>query len=101
MRLPLLLVPLLSLASMAGTAAAAEPLPVVATTSVLQDLVRNVGGDRVVVKSLVGPDGDAHTYEPSPSDAQAVSAARVVVINGLGLEGWLTRLMGAAKFSGT
>lgn len=100
MRLPLLLAPLLSLVFTAGAPAAADPLPVVATTSVLQDLVRNIGSDRVMVKSLVGPDGDAHTYEPSPSDAQAVSEARVVVINGLGLEGWLTRLMGAAKFSG-
>jgi zinc/manganese transport system substrate-binding protein len=82
-------------------AAMADPLPVVATTSVLKDLVENVGGDKVAVKSLVGPDGDAHTYEPTPSDAKAISAARLVVINGLGLEGWLTRLMGSAGFTGT
>jgi zinc/manganese transport system substrate-binding protein len=68
---------------------------------VLQDLVRNVGGDKVAVKTLVGPDGDAHTYEPTPSDAKAISGARLVVINGLGLEGWLTRLMGSAGFTGT
>jgi zinc/manganese transport system substrate-binding protein len=100
MRLSLLLLPLIPLAFSASVAASADPLPVVATTSVLQDLVRNVGGDKVTVKTLVGPDGDAHTYEPTPSDAKAVSTARVVVINGLGLEGWLTRLMGSAKFSG-
>ncbi|HEV2675214.1 MAG TPA: zinc ABC transporter substrate-binding protein [Aliidongia sp.] len=98
MRLFLLL---LSLAPLAAPAAEAAPLPVIATTSVLGDLVRNVGGDKVVVKTLVGPDGDAHTYEPTPSDAKAISTARLVVINGLGLEGWLTRLMGSTNFTGT
>ena len=101
MRLRLLLLPLIPFVFSSPSTAAAEPLPVVATTSVLQDLVRNVGGDKVAVKTLVGPDGDAHTYEPTPSDVKAISTARLVVINGLGLEGWLTRLMGSAKFSGT
>lgn len=101
MRLSLLLFPLIPFAFSAPAPAIADPLPVVATTSVLQDLVRNVGGEKVVVKTLVGPDGDAHTYEPTPSDVKAISTARLVVINGLGLEGWLTRLMGSAKFSGT
>lgn len=100
MRLRLLLLPLIPL-GLAFQTAAADPLPVVATTSVLQDLIRNVGGDKVAVKTLVGPDGDAHTYEPTPSDAKAISTARLVVINGLGLEGWLTRLMGSAGFTGT
>ncbi len=76
-------------------------LRIVATHSVLGDLVKNVASDSAEVTTLVGPDGDAHTYEPTPSDAKAISTARLVVINGLGLEGWLTRLMGAAKFSGT
>jgi zinc/manganese transport system substrate-binding protein len=93
------LLTLLPLGLMIQTAAA-DPLPVVATTSVIKDLVENVGGDKVAVKSLVGPDGDAHTYEPTPSDAKAISSARLVVINGLGLEGWLTRLMGSAGFAG-
>ncbi|MDB5362200.1 MAG: hypothetical protein JWO51_3497 [Rhodospirillales bacterium] len=101
MRLRLLFLPLIPLAFSVLSPAVADPLPVVATTSVLQDLVRNVGGDKVDVKTLVGLDGDAHTYEPTPSDAKAISTARLVVINGLGLEGWLTRLMGSAKFSGT
>ena len=95
-----LLLPLIPFIFSLISVAQADPLPVVATTSVLQDLVRNVGGDKVVVKSLVGPDGDAHTYEPTPSDAKSISSARLVVINGFGLEGWLTRLMGSAKFSG-
>ena len=100
MRLSLMLLPLLPLAFAIRTAAA-DPLPVVATTSVLEDLVKNVGGDKVAVKALVGPDSDAHTYEPTPSDAKEISAARVLVINGLGLDGWLTRLMGSTGFTGT
>jgi zinc/manganese transport system substrate-binding protein len=73
--------------------AAGQKLRVVASFSVLADLVRNVGGDRIELKTLVGPDGDAHVYSPIPADAQAVAAANLVVINGLGFEGWLPRLV--------
>ena len=68
-------------------------LPVVATFSILGDIVSNVGGDRVTVKSLVGPNGDAHVYSPSPADAKTLSDAKVIVTNGLGFEGWLARLI--------
>jgi zinc/manganese transport system substrate-binding protein len=72
----------------------AQPrLNVVASFSILGDLVRNVGGDRVDVTTLVGPDGDVHVYAPAPADAKRVADARLVVINGLGLEGWLPRLV--------
>lgn len=74
-------------------AAAANKLPVVATFSVLADLARNVGGDRVEVISLVGPNGDAHVYQPSPEDAKHLNAAKLILVNGLGLEGWLDRLI--------
>jgi len=80
-------------ASMAQT-----KIPVVATTSILGDFVKNVGGDRVEVTTLVGPNSDAHVYEPTPADAKNVAAAKAVVVNGLGLEGWMTRLF---KASGT
>ena len=70
----------------------------VATFSILGDLVRNVGGDRVEVKSLVGPNGDAHVYSPSPADAKKLADAKVVFTNGLGFEGWIARLI---KASGT
>jgi zinc/manganese transport system substrate-binding protein len=70
-----------------------DTLPVVATFSILGDLVGNVGGDRVVVKSLVGPNGDAHVYSPSPADAKTLADAKVIVTNGLGFEGWLSRLI--------
>lgn len=70
-----------------------DKLPVVASFSILGDLVQNVGGDRVAVKSLVGPNGDAHVYSPSPADAKTLSEAKVVFTNGLGFEGWIGRLV--------
>ena len=81
-------------------ARAAQPLGTVATISILADMVRQVGGNEVDVVSLVPPDGDAHTYEPRPGDLLAVRGARVVVENGLGLEGWMDRLRGASGFAG-
>lgn len=69
---------------------------VVATFSILGDLVKNVGGDRVEVSTLVGPNGDVHVYLPTPGDARKLAAAKVVFVNGLGLEGWLTRLISAS-----
>jgi zinc/manganese transport system substrate-binding protein len=77
----------------AQTQAQQTKLPVVATFSILGDIVSNVGGDRVEVKSLVGPNGDAHVYSPSPADAKTLADAKVIVTNGLGFEGWLARLI--------
>jgi zinc/manganese transport system substrate-binding protein len=81
--------------------AESEALKVVATFSILGDFVANVGGDKVAVTTLVGPDADTHTYQPTPADARAVAEARILVTNGLGLEGWLDRLKGAARSSAT
>lgn len=72
---------------------AAERLNVVASFSILGDFVRNVGGDRVNVTTLVGPDSDVHVYTPAPSDAKRIADAKLVIVNGLGLEGWLPRLV--------
>jgi zinc/manganese transport system substrate-binding protein len=83
--------------TMAPAAAAAE-LPVVATFSILGDLVKNVGGERIALTTLVGPDGDAHVYSATPADAKNVAEAKVVFTNGLGFEGWIERLV---KASGT
>jgi zinc/manganese transport system substrate-binding protein len=77
---------------------AQEKLKAVATFSILGDFVRQIGGDRVEVSSLVGPNGDAHVFSPTPDDAKTVLEAKVVFVNGLGLEGWLERLV---KASGT
>lgn len=79
-----------------GPAAAQEKLKVVATFSILADLVRNVGGERVEMKTLVGPNADAHVYSPTPTDAKAIADARLVFVNGLGYEGWITRLVQSA-----
>ena len=68
-------------------------LNVVASFSILGDFVRNVGGDRVDVTTLVGPNGDVHVYTPAPADAKKIADAKLVIVNGLGLEGWLPRLV--------
>jgi zinc/manganese transport system substrate-binding protein len=75
---------------------AEDRLKVVASFSILADFVKNVGGDRVSVTTLVGPDSDVHVYAPAPSDAKKIADARLLVINGLGLEGWLPRLVQSA-----
>ena len=72
------------------------PLEVVASFSILGDFVRNVGGGRVAVTTLVGPDGDVHVYSPTPADAARVADAKLLVVNGFGLEGWLPRLLQAS-----
>lgn len=78
---------------MASPVHAAERLTVVASFSILGDFVRNVGGDRVNVTTLVGADSDVHVYTPAPSDAKRIADAQLVIVNGLGLEGWLPRLV--------
>ena len=80
----------------ASPALAQTKVTVVATTSILGDLVKNVGGDRADVSTLVGPNSDAHVYSPSPLDARKLHEAQVVIVNGLGLEGWMTRLVQAS-----
>ena len=74
-------------------ARAQDRLNVVASFSILGDFVRNVGGDRVSVTTLVGPDSDAHVYAPTPADAKKIADAKLVIVNGLGFEGWLPRLV--------
>jgi len=77
-----------------------EPLPVVASFSILGDMTARIGGDRIAVTTLVDPDGDAHVFEPGPRDLRAVAGARVLVVNGLGFEGWMARLEQASGFAG-
>lgn len=68
----------------------------VATFSILGDLAKNVSGESADVAALVGPDGDVHVYAPTPADAKTVAAAKLVFVNGLGLEGWIDRLIAAS-----
>ena len=95
----LLLASLLAILA-AGPALAADRLPVVASFSILGDMVGRVGGDRVAVTTLVGPDGDAHVYEPTPDDIKSVAGAKLLVVNGLGFEGWMDRLAEASGYKG-
>ena len=83
-----------------GTAWADAPIDVVASFSILGDMVQQIGGDRVRVTTLVGPDGDAHVYQPTPADARSVAGARLLVVNGLGFEGWMERLTEASGYKG-
>jgi zinc/manganese transport system substrate-binding protein len=82
-------------------AQAADPMKVSASFSILGDMVKEVGGDRVEVFTFVGPNGDAHVYEPTPADAKELSESKILFINGLGLEGWMTRLEKSSGFKGT
>ena len=86
----------LTLLTLLFGSALAQPLEVVATFSILGDLVENVGGDNVSLTVLVGPDGDTHEYEPTPRDSVALAEAAVVFENGLGLETWLNDLYEAS-----
>ena len=79
---------------------AEEPLPVVATFSILGDMVERIGGEHIALTTLVGPDGDAHVYQPTPKVARSVAEADVLFLNGLEFEGWLERLAEAASFGG-
>jgi zinc/manganese transport system substrate-binding protein len=81
-------------------AMANEPLPVVASFSILADMVKQVGGPHVEVTSLVGPNSDAHVFDPTPADAKRLAAAKLVVVNGLGFEGWLNRLVKSSGYKG-
>jgi zinc/manganese transport system substrate-binding protein len=83
-----------------GTVQAADPIKVAASFSVLGDMVKQIGGDRVDVSTFVGPNGDAHVYEPTPGDAKTLAASAVLVVNGLGLEGWMGRLQKSSSFKG-
>nr|CDQ34171.1 Saliva-binding protein [Virgibacillus halodenitrificans] len=86
--------------TLSSAARAEAPMNVVASFSILGDMVENVGGAHVDVTTLVGPDGDAHVFSPSPTDARAVGEADLFVVNGLHFEGWLDRLVEASGYAG-
>jgi zinc/manganese transport system substrate-binding protein len=81
-------------------ARAADKVKAVASFSILGDMVKQVGGDRIDVITLVGPDGDAHVYEPTPADAKNLATAQILFNNGLGFEGWMDRLEKSSGFRG-
>ncbi|AZO68973.1 MAG: metal ABC transporter substrate-binding protein [Mesorhizobium sp.] len=91
----------ITLTAFGASAALAEPLKVVASFTIIADFAKNVGGDRINLTTIVGPDGDAHVYEPSPADAVAMAGADVVLVNGLHFEGFLQRLVDASATKAT
>ncbi|WP_098493571.1 metal ABC transporter substrate-binding protein [Collimonas sp. PA-H2] len=90
-----------ALLAISSNTVAAARIPVVASFSILGDIVSTIGGERVTVLTLIGPDQDAHVFEPTPADVKAIARARLVVVNGLGFEGWMERLAGAAGYRGS
>lgn len=97
----LLVAGLLLALAQASSAHAQDRLKIVTSFSILADFAKNVGGDCVEVTSLVGANGDVHVYTPAPADAKKVADAKLVIINGLGLEGWLPRLVQASGSKAT
>jgi zinc/manganese transport system substrate-binding protein len=91
----------ITLTASVASSAFAEPLKVVASFTIIADFAKNVGGDRINLTTIVGPDGDAHVYEPSPADAVAMAGADVVLVNGLHFEGFLQRLVDASATKAT
>jgi zinc/manganese transport system substrate-binding protein len=85
----------------AGAAGSGTQLAVVATTPEVADFVRNIGGADVAVTQIIKPNVDPHDYEPTPADIQAISQAKLVVKNGVGLEEWLDPTIESAGFKGT
>jgi len=86
--------------ALATPALAADKLKVTASFSILGDMVKRVGGDLVDVSTIVGPDADTHTYEPKPADVTGLVKSQVLIVNGLGFEGWMERLVQSSKFKG-
>jgi zinc/manganese transport system substrate-binding protein len=91
---------LLALQFASTPAQAADKVKVVASFSILADLVRQVGGDRVEVMALAGPNADMHVFQPTPADAKTLAAANLAVVNGLGFEGWADRLVKSSGYKG-
>src|SRR5262252_1470477 len=83
-----------------GSLAAEAPLRVVVSFSILEDIVHQVGGSDVAVTSLIGREANEHVFEPSPDQVRLLAQARLFVVNGLGLEGWVTRLIQSAQYRG-
>ena len=75
-------------------------MPIVVSFSILEDIVHEVGGNDVAVTSLIGRDANEHVFEPNPDQVRLLAQARLFIVNGLGLEGWLTRLIQSARYSG-
>ncbi len=86
--------------SVANSVCSDPKIKVVASFSILADIVKNVGGEKITIQSIVGPNGDAHVFEPRPDDIKLINDADIVFTNGMGFEGWIDRLIKASGFKG-
>jgi zinc/manganese transport system substrate-binding protein len=93
-------VALLGVLGWSSSASAVDKLPVVASFSILGDLVAIVGGDRITVTTLVAADSDAHIFEPKPAHVKSIAQAKLLVVNGLGFEPWAAKLAKSAGYQG-
>lgn len=91
---------LLVVTGLSGAGYADDKIKAVASFSILGDMVQNVGGDRVEITTLVGPNGDAHVFSPTPATAKVLANADIFFVNGLGFEGWMERLEKSSGFEG-
>ena len=91
---------LAALVLISGAAEAADKPVAVATFSILADLTQRIAGDHVQVLTLVGPNGDAHVFEPGPKESAELADSPLLIANGLGFEPWLQRLEDASGFKG-
>jgi zinc/manganese transport system substrate-binding protein len=91
---------LLLLFGRSGGVEAADNVKAVASFSILGDMVKQIGGDRVDVVTLVGPNGDAHVFSPTPADAKTLAGAQLFFVNGLGFEGWARRRRSPTRMPG-
>lgn len=85
---------------MVSHASAPPKIKILTTFSILKDFAQQIGKDRVTVDTLVPPNGDPHVYEPKPSDVKKITSANLILMNGLGFEGWMERLIAAAQHEG-
>lgn len=86
----------LAFPAVAFAQAQTDKLPVVASFSIIGDMTREIGGERISLHTIVGPGGDGHVYSPTPQDAKTLAAAKLIIVNGLGFEGWMDRLIKAS-----
>jgi zinc/manganese transport system substrate-binding protein len=84
----------------AASAQAAEKIRIVASFSILGDMVKNIAGDAAELIVLVGPNADTHVYSPTPQDVKTIAAADLVIVSGIGFEGWMERLVAASGYKG-
>lgn len=97
---PALLLPAIAPASGRAQGRAEGPLRVVASFSILGDMTHQIAGERVVLRTVAGPNVDAHTFQPRPSDAEALRGAALAVRNGLGFDSWFDRMLRSANWRG-